>query len=102
MNYESPLYNSQSTKLIFSETKANLNSSSNPNLVTTFKIDDNTQKKKRVEKINFSYFLESLAISALKIKNDLKEKSVEKLLYFVEKMIQSDGVQKSLIRSGQT
>ena len=64
-----------------------------------------TKIKKKIsknEKINFYMFLESLALVALNMKYNESLGIVDKLLYLIEKMNQSKGINKSQLRTGHT
>ena len=54
------------------------------------------------EFINYNIFLESLCISAMYLKFSDHLENIDKLLYFIERMNESPGIQKALYRKGNT
>lgn len=60
-----------------------------------------SQIKKNVT-INFELFLDSLALAALHSKAHEENSEIEKIIHLADKMCQSQGVNKSQKRSGQT
>lgn len=54
------------------------------------------------EKVNFYMFLEALGLIAVNIKYNDNFDTTDKILYLIEKMNQSKGINKSQLRTGQT
>jgi hypothetical protein len=63
---------------------------------------DKIKGHRKTNNITFHLFLESLAITAMMFRFDEQFKELDKLLYLVERMNQSKGINKSQMRSGKT
>lgn len=61
----------------------------------------NTNKQSQKVCINFTLFLESLAVTAMHFKFDDQFRDIDKLLYLLERMNQSKGFNNSIMKSGR-
>lgn len=66
------------------------------------KVSINRRNLFKNEFINFPLFLESLAFSAMFFRFEGEFSDVDKLLYMIERMNHSNGVNKSQMKSGKT
>lgn len=58
--------------------------------------------KDKGEKVNFLNFLEGLGLAAFNMKYDDNFTDADKILFLIEKMNRSKGINKSQLKSGQT
>ncbi len=64
--------------------------------------DINNKQIKRIETIDLSLFIDSLAISAMHLKFNIILKDLDKFLYLMERMNQSKGLKKLHHKRGKT
>lgn len=53
-------------------------------------------------KINFDYFMDAILLTIIHVKGMDENTEIEKIIYIVEKMSNSEGIEKSQKRSGHT
>lgn len=81
-----------------------LNENQEQNVDMKFTMDNTNHPKKFNNKvcINFNFFLQSLAMTAMFFKFDNRFRDLDKILYLVERINQSKGLKILQLKSGKT